>query len=140
MENTTWMILALTGAAVFAIAIAAAMATAAKKARLAYEEALSALSREPHSNERRVAALSAGRAYAAVARSRAGGKGSAVFDEVALQNDLNARLGAGHAMSVAPPAAPQDRIARLAQLGELRASGTLTPEEFESEKRKVLAS
>jgi putative oligomerization/nucleic acid binding protein len=42
----------------------------------------------------------------------------------------------------APPAGapPDDKIERLKQLGELRDSGVLTPEEFEREKQKVLAS
>ena len=44
-----------------------------------------------------------------------------------------------------PPAAPAadptgDRIARLKELGELKASGVLTEEEFAAEKAKVLAA
>ncbi|WP_030514391.1 SHOCT domain-containing protein [Nocardia sp. NRRL WC-3656] len=43
-----------------------------------------------------------------------------------------------------PPPAPSgggtDRIAALKQLGELKAQGVLTEQEFESEKARILAS
>jgi len=41
-----------------------------------------------------------------------------------------------------PPAAPSadDKIALLARLGELRASGVLTDAEFEAQKAKILAT
>ncbi|MFF0456011.1 SHOCT domain-containing protein [Nocardia africana] len=43
-----------------------------------------------------------------------------------------------------PPPAPAgggtDRIAALKQLGELKAQGVLTEQEFESEKARILAS
>jgi hypothetical protein len=45
------------------------------------------------------------------------------------------------AAAPAPAADPAgDRIARLKQLGELKASGVLTEEEFAAEKAKVLAA
>ena len=46
------------------------------------------------------------------------------------------------APSAAAPAADPtgDRIARLKQLGELKASGVLTEQEFATEKAKVLAA
>lgn len=40
--------------------------------------------------------------------------------------------------TTAPPAA-DERLARLAQLGELRASGVLSDEEFEQQKALILA-
>jgi hypothetical protein len=39
-----------------------------------------------------------------------------------------------------PSAPPVDTVTQLKQLAELKAQGILTPEEFESEKAKVLAS
>jgi hypothetical protein len=46
--------------------------------------------------------------------------------------------------SAAPPAAAQGAggsvVEQLKQLGELRDSGVLTPEEFEREKQKILAA
>jgi hypothetical protein len=47
------------------------------------------------------------------------------------------------AMAPGQPAASNDadeRLARLAKLGELRAQGILTPEEFEAQKRRILES
>jgi hypothetical protein len=38
----------------------------------------------------------------------------------------------------APPPAQPDRIAQLKELGELKASGVLTEEEFQAEKAKIL--
>lgn len=41
-----------------------------------------------------------------------------------------------------PPAAPaaDDRMARIKELGEMKAAGLLTEEEFSAEKAKILAS
>jgi hypothetical protein len=41
-----------------------------------------------------------------------------------------------------PPAAPaaDDRMARIKELGEMKAAGLLTEEEFAAEKAKILAS
>lgn len=47
--------------------------------------------------------------------------------------------GAQPAPAPAAPAAADDRLARLAQLGELRASGVLTDAEFEQQKALILA-
>ena len=43
------------------------------------------------------------------------------------------------APAVAAASAADERLARLAQLGELRASGVLTDEEFEQQKALILA-
>ena len=60
-----------------------------ESARIAYKEALLKLS-EDSSKANKVAALEAGRHYADVARGQSGLGRRAVFDEVALQNDLSA--------------------------------------------------
>jgi hypothetical protein len=64
-----------------------------EKAKLAYEQALEHLDAHPSNVQLRKAALEKGRAYAERARATAGDKGVAVFDEVALSNDLAARTG-----------------------------------------------
>jgi hypothetical protein len=46
---------------------------------------------------------------------------------------------AAPAAATAPPAAVGSSIEQLKQLGELRDSGVLTPDEFEREKQKILA-
>jgi len=61
-------------------------------ARDKYAEALEELSRD-NSSEKKIRALEAGRSYAAVSRLVAhGDKAVTVFDEVALTNDINARM------------------------------------------------
>jgi Short C-terminal domain len=46
---------------------------------------------------------------------------------------------AAPAAATAPPPAAGSKIEQLKQLGELRDSGVLTPDEFEREKQKILA-
>ena len=54
-----------------------------------YEKALEAL-KINGCKKNKIQLLEAGRRYAAIARKQAGGTGVALFDEVALQNDLTA--------------------------------------------------
>ncbi len=46
--------------------------------------------------------------------------------------------GAAPAGAAPPPGAEPDKLEQLKQLGELRDSGVLTPEEFEREKQQLL--
>ena len=72
------------------------------EAKTAYQAALGQLTSNPTDNNLRIAALDAGRHYADLARKAAGSKGRAIFDEVALGNDLNARTGVAVAASAHP--------------------------------------
>lgn len=76
------------------LVLALAQRSALAAAKRAYAVALAALEQHPESVDLRTTALAAGRRYAAAARRVAGKKGRAVFDEVALSNDLSARVGA----------------------------------------------
>jgi Arc/MetJ family transcription regulator len=78
-----------------------------KEAKTAYQAALTELTSSPADNNLRVAALEAGRRYADLARKAAGSKGRAIFDEVALSNDLNARSGAPPSTSAHAKKCPQ---------------------------------
>jgi hypothetical protein len=50
------------------------------------------------------------------------------------------QAAAAAAAQAPPPASPQDdKMAKLQQLGELKAAGVLTEEEFAAEKAKILA-
>ena len=60
-----------------------------KAAKSEYENALEALKNDS-SKENKIRLLEAGRRYADIARKQAGSGGVALFDEVALQNDLTA--------------------------------------------------
>ncbi len=45
------------------------------------------------------------------------------------------------AQPAAPPAAaPEDRMAKIRELGEMRSQGLLTDEEFAAEKARILAT
>jgi uncharacterized membrane protein (DUF106 family) len=59
----------------------------------AYDECLEDLRHSSKKRDLRIKALQAGRAYADEARRQAGARGRAIFDEVALQNDLSAYGG-----------------------------------------------
>jgi hypothetical protein len=125
-------------------------------AKLAYEVALSRLDENPNDSQARVEALSLGRAYADLNRKMTAGSlkaakkaGVTLFDEVALQNDLNARppraVGPSPAevrearlVSKEARLSSADRIAQLERLSQLRKDGTLSEAEFEREKRRVL--
>lgn len=79
---------------IFWILVVVSQAAQLRKAKEAYEAALAHLALQPADNNRRIAALEAGRHYADLARKAAGHGKRAIFDEVALSNDLNARSGA----------------------------------------------
>jgi hypothetical protein len=83
--------------AIFAAGVLIARQAAARlrKAQMDYEAALALLEADPSDNRLRIQALEKGRAFADIAREQSGSKGRAIFDEVALSNDLNARGGAG---------------------------------------------
>ncbi len=70
--------------------------------------------------------------------------GRSAANRGARESDQEQRLANLESQQAAPaapaPAPADDKIERLKQLGELRDSGVLTPEEFEREKQKVLAS
>jgi Short C-terminal domain len=132
---------------VFAVIHAASKQAALAKAKAAYEAALAALSADSENNDKRIAALNAGRVYVDAARQAAGDKGRVVFDEIALQNDLTVRFGKA-ASAVQPPVANQNSatpeqsgsVDQLARLADLRAKGVLTPSEFAVAKKKVLGA
>jgi hypothetical protein len=77
------------------------------EAKARYEAALAGLTSHPGDNNYRIAALEAGRQYADLARKAAGNKGRAIFDEVALSNDLSARSGLATATSSENKKCPQ---------------------------------
>lgn len=73
--------------------------------------------------------------------------GRAGANRAAQESSQEQRIGdleggqapAGAAPAAAPAPAATNTIEQLKQLGELRDSGVLTPEEFEREKQKLLA-
>jgi len=78
------------------------------------------------------------------------GRGAA--NRAAQEQSQNEQIADLQAQQVAPPAEPaapaapapaaaqDDRISQLRELGELKASGVLTDEEFQAEKARILGS
>lgn len=107
-------------------------------AKFRYDKALAELKRDPTSAARRQHALEQGRAYAALSRES---KGTTIFDEMALKNDLDAATAgaAAAAPAVSTPPSPVPSIAdRLRQLDELRAQNLITDEEHQARRAKIL--
>lgn len=103
------------------------------QAKAAYQASLAALTKEPTSPDLKQRTLALGRAYAGLTRDR---KSATVFDEVALLNDISAACAA--ATRQPPSPSPSSVKARMAKLDELHASGLVTDEEYESQRRRIL--
>jgi ATPase subunit of ABC transporter with duplicated ATPase domains len=54
--------------------------------------------------------------------------------------DQAAAQAAAQQQAAAPPAAPDDRMAKIRELGPMRSEGLLTDEEFAAEKARILAT
>lgn len=118
---------------------AGARRKALEEASAAYQEALAALRKRPTDTTAYQRALNSGRAYASLAREN---KGTTIFDEVALQNDLQAATAGGRAAAVSAPApvAPASSVeTRLQQLEALRTKGLVTEAEYQERRAKILS-
>jgi hypothetical protein len=131
------VIIIIVGALVVMANARAARARALAAASAAYQEALGKLRNAPTNPSLREAALGAGRAFAALARES---KGSTVFDEVALKNDLDAATaGAATVAAVAVPAPAASAADRLRQLDKLKTDGLITEAEYAARREKILS-
>lgn len=93
------VIFVIVAVVVVSIVVAIMRARELERAKQAYANALAQLTARPGDNNLRIATLEAGRRYADLARQAAGDKGRAIFDEVALNNDLSARAATSVAAS-----------------------------------------
>lgn len=113
---------------------------ALEEASAAYQEALAALRKRPTDTTAYQRALNSGRAYSSLAREN---KGTTIFDEVALQNDLQAATAGGRAaaaVSTPAPVAPASSVEnRLQQLEALRTKGLVTEAEYQERRAKILS-
>jgi Short C-terminal domain len=64
--------------------------------------------------------------------------GAKIRAEIAIMVDAAKRAASPKRSAVTPPATGGDRLDRLRQLGELRASGVLSESEFQEEKARIL--
>ena len=62
-----------------------------------------------------------------------------MVDQAANQAAAQVQAQQATAAPAAPAAAPEDRMARIRELGQMKSEGLLTDEEFAAEKAKVLA-
>ncbi len=140
-----WVI--LIGAVVIGLLLGLGKNQATQEAKKAYEASLAALKSDPTNTELRQAALELGRKYSNLTRN---GKGVALFDEVALMNDLNA--AAGGTMAIAQPpglvagsratsttsdgGSVEDRLERLSRLKE---KGLIDEAEFQEKRASILS-
>ena len=127
------------------IAIIISLSNAQKKriadALAAYHASLEKLTDDPTNPILRKATLEFGRAYSNISRNN---NGVALFDEVALMNDINAACGGTTAISNSgnPPTPPidaglsiQDRLTKLRQLKE---QGFVSELEYETKRQKLI--
>jgi hypothetical protein len=115
-----------------------------ENANRAYQNSLSKLKTDPHNPDLRQHTLNLGRQYAAAARSN--GR-VALFDEVALMNDINAacaRVGStqgltpesGHRSQVDSPKSTVGD--RLETLEALRLKSLISEEEYQSRRTEII--
>ena len=125
----------------FAIYSSMAQAKALKRAKQAYQEALSVLKSNPHDADHKQRTLALGRAYSNLTRDK---KGNTLFDEVALMNDINAACAAAGTSQRPQPLTstpPENSIQeRLSTLSQLKERGLIEHSEYEKRRAEILGS
>ena len=107
-------------------------------AEQAYRHSLHRLRHDPRNPDLRQQALGLGRQYASLLR---GSSGHALFDEVALMNDINAACAGVTAQEHSTPTTHADSIElRLEKLKSLRQYGLIDEAEYAQRRKEILAS
>lgn len=121
---------------VVAVVMAICQSKARERARVAYQNALARLKRDPGNSDLREETLRLGRTYSNMTRQR----GVTLFDEVALSNDINAACAGVFREEKSPGRQlPKPSVeARLAQLAELKAKGLIDEGEYASRRLEIL--
>lgn len=126
-----------------AIYVAVQKAKAVEAARLAYLQSLADLRQAPANADLKQKTLALGRQYSFATRDN---KGTTVFDEVALMNDLNAACAAANVRpvvetvrSTASLASPSPEV-RLQTLVSLRDKGLIEVDEYQRRRQEILNS
>ncbi len=127
MDSSTILILTFILVVVIAIFAGVAAGDKLRAARTAYQNSLLALKGDPTNPDLRQQTLHLGRAYSQLTRNN---KRVALFDEMALANDINAAAGGSTAL-VSPKATTAttpaiDRLQELTRLKERGASSAKT--------------
>ena len=121
---------------VVAVALGVGQLIALNHAKQAYLESLGELRLDPHNPDLRETCLALGREYAKAARKM---KGIALFDEVALMNDINAACArAGSRVTIEEDSRRPSVEDRLAKLEDLMSKGMISEQEYESRRQRIL--
>ncbi len=129
-EQTAILIVGGTGLLILFIILLIKTAKQGIRIRKEYQDALDALEKSPEDSSLRKNALEAGRKLAEFLRDSK--TGVTVFDEIALQNDINMRLGKGTS------SAPSSVSDKMISLKKMLDAGAITEEEFHQRKEKLL--
>jgi hypothetical protein len=116
-------------AIIIAVVVAAGQKEALEEAQRAYRTCLERLKADPTNPNLRQEVLHLGRVYSNLTRNK---MGVTVYDEVALQNDIDAAC----AGAVSMPAKSVEE--RLAKLGELLKAGHISEQEHRERRQKIL--
>jgi hypothetical protein len=104
----------------------------------AYQNSLATLRRAPTRPDLRTDALEKGRQLAQLERLHFHGQNIAVFDEVALKNDLDAACAGAGAPSIPSVTAQPTVAARLEELKALLDRDLITQAEFDARREGIL--
>jgi hypothetical protein len=104
----------------------------------AYQESLRQLKKDPRNADLRQQTLGLGRHYSSFLRS---GTGHALFDEVALMNDINAACAGSTTQDLKPEMPHADTVElRLEMLMSLKNRKLIDEAEYAQRRREILSS
>lgn len=109
---------------------------AMEEAKVKYQGSLEQLKQDPHNPELREHTLALGRKYASLTRNN---QGVALFDEVALMNDINAACArAGSKDTAKPDTSIASVEERLEKLDTLLSKQLISQREYQSRREQIL--
>ena len=128
--------LLIVGVLVIMAAVIGGKSNEREAARVAYQTSLEMLKRDPANADLRQETLRLGREYAHLVRQR---RGVALFDEMALMNDLSAATAAAAQPKPQLPALVRSVESRLSSLSDLHAKGLIDDAEHAARRREILS-
>lgn len=148
MDTNTCLVIIIV-VVIFAVLVAYNQAQEREKARKAYQASLEKLKADPSNPNLKQQTLALGRVYSNLTRNKTG---VALFDEVAVMNDINAATAgatagaAAIASALSPartpaqPSAPTSTTIedRLAKLSDLKSKGLISDSEYETKRQKLM--
>jgi hypothetical protein len=105
-----------------------------RAAKTAYQNSLQALKGDPTNADLRQTTLELGRSYSQLTRKN---NRVALFDEMALANDINAAAGSSTVTTSSRPT-PVPAMDRLQELARLKESGLISEAEYAAKRGAIL--